>query len=121
MDFRGTWFSGHSVQALGLYRDKSKALTSNHHITVYLKSPNFKDIKLDMEYYRDNDIFKIDLKATYDKNTSYELYFNHAKLSEVNIKTDARIKYENKLYTFNSLLYNKEDDKKITVEIRFDQ
>lgn len=63
LSFNGTWFSGHKMLAKGVYINKSKALASHRNIKLYMQSPNFKDIKVDFEYYRDNNIFKLDFKV----------------------------------------------------------
>lgn len=52
------------MSARGLYQAESKALSSSHHIKLYLKSPSFQDINIDLQFYRDNDVLKLDLKVS---------------------------------------------------------
>ncbi|KAH1029523.1 hypothetical protein HUJ05_002749, partial [Dendroctonus ponderosae] len=119
IDINGTTFSGHSAHAIGFYQDTSTALASNHHLKVFVNSPNFKDVNADLVFYRDNDQFRTDIKATYDDN-DYQLYFNHNSTSDKDMHTDIRVKYKTKLYTLNAAV-NKGEHLKIAVELHIDQ
>ncbi|KAJ8964440.1 hypothetical protein NQ314_004909, partial [Rhamnusium bicolor] len=116
IEVRGTWFSGHSMTAVGFYQDKSAALSSSHHIKLFLKSPSFKDVNIDLQFYRDNDVLNLDLKGLHDSN-DYQLLLHHQIVSPEETKTQAKIKYKTKLYQFLSSFYDgdfKKDSRRAT-------
>ncbi|KAJ8968085.1 hypothetical protein NQ317_002630 [Molorchus minor] len=119
VDIKGTWFSGHSMTAVGFYQDKSVGPSSNHHVKLFLKSPNFKEVNTDLQFYRDNDILKVDLKV-FHNNNDYQLFFQHQSVSTNETKTLAKIKYKTQLYRFISSIYDAEY-KKIHAELKLDQ
>lgn len=59
----GTWFSGHTISARGMYQDKSTPAAANHHVKFLLKSPSFDEIFTDVQFYRDNNELKIDARV----------------------------------------------------------
>lgn len=70
IDFQGTWFSGHSITALAFYNDMSNSVSANHRIKILLRSPSFKDAKIDGLYYRDNNVFKLILEVSKNQNAN---------------------------------------------------
>ncbi|KAF7269539.1 hypothetical protein GWI33_017432 [Rhynchophorus ferrugineus] len=119
LDLSGTWFSGHSAHAVGSYQDKSNKISSNHHMKLFVESPNFTDINGDFEFFRDNEVLKIDIKATQDIN-DYEIFVSHNNSSEEEMHTNIRLKYKTKLYTLNTVV-NTGDYYRITTELHLDQ
>ncbi|XP_076260910.1 apolipoprotein lipid transfer particle isoform X2 [Rhynchophorus ferrugineus] len=119
LDLSGTWFSGHSAHAVGSYQDKSNKISSNHHMKLFVESPNFTDINGDFEFFRDNEVLKIDIKATQDIN-DYEIFVSHNNTSEEEMHTNIRLKYKTKLYTLNTVV-NTGDYYRITTELHLDQ
>lgn len=51
------------MTALGFYNDKSSSISSNHHVKILIRSPSFKDTKMNVFYFRDNNIFKLLLEV----------------------------------------------------------
>lgn len=85
IDFHGTWFSGHSMTALAFYNDKSNSLSSNHHAKILIRSPSFNDTKVDVFYFRDNNVFKLLLEVRifftfYFRFFSHFFYFRFFKI-----------------------------------------
>ncbi|XP_030755989.1 uncharacterized protein LOC115882214 [Sitophilus oryzae] len=119
IEVRGTWFSGHSAHAVGSYQDKSNSASSNHHVKLFITSPNFKDINSDLIFYRDNEEIKLDLRAIYDEK-DYQIFLNHNNTSEEEMQTNIKVKYKTKLYTLNCIV-DTGDYYKITTEIHIDQ
>ncbi|XP_056647213.1 uncharacterized protein LOC130451874 [Diorhabda sublineata] len=122
IDFKGTWFSGHSMNAAVSYQDKSDPLSVDHHVKLLLMSPHFKDITIDLQFYRDNDILKFDLKGDIDKKQNYDygISFFSQTISENSTKTGAQLKYGMKLYSYSGYIYDG-DYKKISANIHLDQ
>lgn len=149
MDLDGTWFSGHSASARGFYQDKSTAGSSNHHLKLLLQSPSFQDINTDLQFFRNNDEFKVDFKvrtttdlpktlmlASYDNiflidvgdvifqadhdANDYRIYFKHAVLSPQETTTEVKLKYKGKHYSMLSSVYLG-DHRKVSVELHIDQ
>nr|XP_023014254.1 uncharacterized protein LOC111504019 [Leptinotarsa decemlineata] len=120
IDFSGTWFSGHRMSAFGFYQDRSTSLASDHHVKLLLRSPNFRDINIDLQFYRDNDILKLDLKGLHANRDEYEMYFIHQTVSEEETNNEIRIKYVNQLYRYVGSIYDGEY-KKINADVHIDQ
>ncbi|XP_066155546.1 uncharacterized protein Apoltp [Euwallacea fornicatus] len=119
LDISGTSFSNHSAYIVGLYQDSSTAITADHHLKIFLKSPNFKNISGDVVYFRDNEQMKLDIKAIHDEN-DYQLFFNHNVTSDVEMHTNARVKYKTKLYSLNTAVF-RNPHLKLTTELHIDQ
>ncbi|KAG5880871.1 hypothetical protein JTB14_004019 [Gonioctena quinquepunctata] len=120
IDFWGTWFSGHSMSAVGFYQDKSTSLSSHHHIKLLLRSPSFEDFNVDLRFYRDNDVLRLDLKGLHNNKDEYELSFNHRTVSQYETRNQATIKYINQLYRYVGSVYDG-DYRKIDAELHIDQ
>ncbi|CAG9760350.1 unnamed protein product [Ceutorhynchus assimilis] len=119
LDISGTWFSGHSAHAVGIYQDSSTALASNHHLKVFIKSPSFKDVNADLLFYRDNEQLKIDVEAIHEEN-DYQLFINHNSTSDEEMHTNVKIKCGTRLYTLNTAI-NRGEHFKISTELHIDQ
>nr|CAH7759072.1 unnamed protein product [Callosobruchus chinensis] len=105
---------------IGFYQDKSTAQASHHHVKCFVKSPSFKDLNIDLQFYRDNDVLKLDVKALSNNTDEYQVYFHHQAVSDVEVKTQAKFKNRNKLYTFESRVYDGQH-KRIDAELHIDQ
>uniref|UniRef100_A0A6P7GJY7 Uncharacterized protein LOC114337760 n=1 Tax=Diabrotica virgifera virgifera TaxID=50390 RepID=A0A6P7GJY7_DIAVI len=122
IDFKGTWFSGHSLNAAASYQDKSGPLSSDHHVKLLLMSPSFKDITADMQFYRDNDLLKFELKGDIDRKDTYdyEIFLKHQKVSTNYTTSEVYLKYGRKSYSYSGTVYDG-DYKKINANIHIDQ
>ncbi|KAJ8955428.1 hypothetical protein NQ318_003526 [Aromia moschata] len=109
----------HSMTAVAMYQDKSKGLSSDHHVKLFVQSPHFKEVNANLQFYRDNDVLKVDLNAVQNSN-NYQLFFHHQNVSPEETKTQIRVKYKTKVYKFLSSVYNG-DHRKIHAELRIDQ
>ncbi|CAG9816912.1 unnamed protein product [Phaedon cochleariae] len=116
IDFNGVWFSGHSISAAGFYLDNSDALSSSHRLKLLLRSPSFKETTIDLQFHRDNNVLRVDLKGVYDNVDTYELFINNQIVSEHTSTNEARIKYKHKVYSYHDTVYDG-DYKKIEAEI----
>ncbi|KYB29704.1 hypothetical protein TcasGA2_TC031518 [Tribolium castaneum] len=119
VEVSGTWFSGHSASARGFYQDKSTARSLNHHLKLLLESPSFKDIITNLQFYRDNNEFKIDFKADHDRN-NYCLYLKHTVVSPQETTTQVKLKYKAKQYSMLSSVYFG-DHRRVSLEFHIDQ
>ncbi|KAJ8914493.1 hypothetical protein NQ315_002765 [Exocentrus adspersus] len=119
IDLKATWFSGHSITALGFYQDKSVASSLNHHIKLSLNSPSFQNINADLQFYRDNNVLKLDLKALHD-NDDYQIFFHYQTVTLEETRMLINIKYKEKLYKFLNTIYDG-PYKRIHAELHIDQ
>ncbi|XP_018566495.1 uncharacterized protein LOC108907336 [Anoplophora glabripennis] len=119
IDIKATWFSGHSLNTIGFYQDKSTASSSNHHIKLFLNSPSFQDANVDVQYYRNNEVLKLDLKVSHN-NDDYQILLHHQTMSPEETRTLAKVNIKDKLYRFFCTVYD-ENYKKIHAELRLDQ
>lgn len=63
MELKTSWFSGHTMSARGIYQDKSTSRAASYHLKFLLKSPSFREINVDFQFYRNNNLLKIDTKV----------------------------------------------------------
>ncbi|CAH1158795.1 unnamed protein product [Phyllotreta striolata] len=122
INFKGTWFSGHTMNAAVFYQDKSRPLSSDHHVKLLLMSPHFKDITIDLQFYRDNDVLKFELKGDIDKNYTQDYGISYSsKLQSTNYtERQVKLKYTTKLYSYEDRVYDG-DYKKIDAQIHIDE
>ncbi|XP_072402619.1 uncharacterized protein Apoltp isoform X1 [Diabrotica undecimpunctata] len=122
IDIKGTWFSGHSLNAAASYQDKSGPVSSDHHVKLLLMSPHFKDITVDMQFYRDNDLLKFELKGDLDRKDTYdyEIFVKHQKVSTNYTTSEVYLKYGRKSYSYSGTVYDG-DYKRINANIHIDQ
>lgn len=63
IDFKGTWFSGHSVTIKGIYQDNSSPIKTYHHVKLVASSPHFNETNIDLRYWRDQSELSLDLEV----------------------------------------------------------
>jgi len=67
IELLGTWFSGHTLKAIGHYQDRTTSKVTNHNLKFLVQSPSFNDIGILCKILNDDEEFKIDfqVKHTY--------------------------------------------------------
>ena len=119
MDFKGEWFGGQSIQIKGIYQDRTSNVKKYYHLKLIIQSKSFSDINFITKYSRDFYEHKFDLLTDF-KDQVYSFKFKSSELSAFEQKTNAEIKWREKLYTLLAHSISK-DMKKTSIELHFDK
>ena len=67
IELSGTWFSGHTFNAKGLYQDRTTSKVTSHNLKFRIQSPSFNEIGILCKILNDGKEFKIEflVKHTY--------------------------------------------------------
>jgi hypothetical protein len=65
IELSGTWFSGHTFTAKGLYQDRTTTKVTSHNLKFLIKSPSFNEIGILCKILNDDKEFKIDFQVKY--------------------------------------------------------
>jgi hypothetical protein len=63
IEVSGTWFSGHTFTAKGLYQDKTTTKVTSHNLKFLIKSPSFNEIGILCKIQNDDKELKIDVQV----------------------------------------------------------
>lgn len=63
LDFKGVWFSGHSINARGKYIDQSSLDETSHTLKIDVNSPHFNETSINAHYNRKKTLLFVDLKV----------------------------------------------------------
>jgi hypothetical protein len=63
IELSGTWFSGHTFTAKGLYQDRTTAKITSHNLKMLIKSPSFNEIAVLCKIVNDDKELKVDFQV----------------------------------------------------------
>uniref|UniRef100_A0A7G3AUB2 Putative lipoprotein n=1 Tax=Lutzomyia longipalpis TaxID=7200 RepID=A0A7G3AUB2_LUTLO len=119
IDFKGTWFSGHSMTAIGKYEDRSSSIKTFHHVKLSIQSPSFEDTLVDARYSRDEYEVFVDCQVDYS-GQPYGLSLKYSEQSTYETYTYTEIKWKDKFYWLSANMTSSQP-KQLIVEIHLDK
>ncbi|XP_055713060.1 uncharacterized protein LOC129807664 isoform X2 [Phlebotomus papatasi] len=119
IDFKGKWFSGHSMTALGKYEDRSSSIKTFHHIKLSIQSPSFQDTLIDARYSRDEYEVVVDCQVDYG-GYPYGVSLKYSEQSPYETYTNMEVKWKDRLYWLSANMTS-EQPKQLIVEIHLDK
>ncbi|GAB0088507.1 uncharacterized protein DMENIID0001_029540 [Sergentomyia squamirostris] len=119
IDFKGKWFSGHSLSASGKYEDRSSSIKTFYHIKLNIQSPSFEETLLDARYSRDEYEVILDCQVDYG-GYPYGLRLKYSEQDLFETYTNMEVRWKDKLYWISANMTSNQP-KQLVVEIHLDK
>ncbi|XP_050082628.1 uncharacterized protein LOC126569520 [Anopheles aquasalis] len=122
-EFRGVWFSSHSLNVSGWYMDRSSFAKSYHQAKLDIKTgPTLREVLGLFKYVHDVQGSTLNLTAEYDKNP-YALFVRHGPSPKNNFtgtESYTELRWNDAMYSFSALMQTA-PTKQLDLELHIDK